>query len=155
MPESPSPANLINMKLSMRTRYGLRALIDLAREKNGPVSIREIAGREHISLRYLENIFNDLVREGLLSSTRGKNGGFVLARQLDTITLLEVVEILEGRVRIVDCLESDSSCPVSGCLARGVWMNLNNKITEALAGVTLKEVFESETALLDEPTGKA
>jgi len=132
------------MKLSMRTRYGLRALIDLAREKERPVSIREIAGREHISLRYLENIFNDLVREGLLVSMRGKNGGFRLARPLERITLLDVVEVLEGKVRIVECLEPESTCHATGCLARGVWLNLNNRITEALACVTLKEVFEGE-----------
>ena len=135
------------MKLSMRTRYGLRALLDLAKEKEGPVSIREIAERQNISLRYLENIFNDLVRDGILSSTRGKNGGFSLARSLDQITLLEVVEILEGKVRIVECVESGSSCSARGCLARNVWVNLNDKITGALEGVTLQDVFDNDMEL--------
>ena len=131
----------------MRTRYGLRALLDLAGENEGPVSIREIAERQNISLRYLENIFNDLVREGILASTRGKNGGFNLARALDKITLLEVVEILEGKVRIVECVETGSMCNGKDCLARGVWMNLNNRITEALSGVTLQDVFDNDPGL--------
>ena len=134
------------MKLSMRTRYGLRAVLDLATTQEGPVSIREIASRQHISSRYLENIFNDLVREGILSSTRGKGGGFALAVPLESVTLLRLVEILEGPVMIVDCVGTGAVCPVKGCMARDVWASLNGKITAALSDVTLAQILEEERA---------
>lgn len=133
------------MKLSTRTRYGIRALLDLAKcydEK--PVSIKEIARRQNISVRYLENIFNELKNAGILGSVKGKGGGFFLAKQLSEITVLSLIDILEGELNIVDCLEDESICKNStACYTRDMWENLNKAVRNSFSLVDLETVFKT------------
>ncbi len=133
------------MKLTTRSRYGIRAILDLAKNfKNRPVSIKEISDRQNISLRYLENIFHDLKIAGILESAKGRGGGFYLAVPLKDITLLRIIEILEGDVAIVDCLGEGNYCEINeGCLTKEMWGRLNNAIRESLSSVNLGDVFTS------------
>ncbi|WP_286677084.1 Rrf2 family transcriptional regulator, partial [Aminobacterium sp. EBM-42] len=112
------------MKLSTKTRYGLRALLELARQYDGrtPLSITDIASKENISERYLEQLFLKLRRDGLIESVRGPQGGYLLSRAPMEITVAEVVEVLEGNIQIADCLEGPECMRESACPARKLWL---------------------------------
>jgi Rrf2 family protein len=133
------------MTISTKTKYALRALVDLAAHYKGkPVLLKEIAKREDISLRYLENIFTKLRRYGLLFSSKGRGGGFFLARDAADINLLEIVRFLEGETAVSDCVDELSSCTRADiCITRGVWVNLNKIYTDYLESVTLKSLVEN------------
>ncbi len=133
------------MKLSTRTRYGIRALIDLARNmKEKPVSIKDIAGRQKISTRYLENIFHQLKAAGILGSLKGKGGGFYLVKPLKDINILSLIDILDGEFAIIDCLLDESSCEnIDGCFTRVTWNKINKKIRSAFSEVTLEDILRS------------
>lgn len=131
------------MKLTTRSRYGIRAILDLAKNfKNRPVSIKEISERQNISQRYLENIFHDLKNAGILESSKGKGGGFYLAKPLKDITVLGIIEILEGEMAIVECLSEGFYCDMyEGCLTNKMWSRLNESIRQSFANVNLGDVF--------------
>lgn len=133
------------MKLTTRTRYGIRAILDLAKNfKNRPVSIKEISERQNISHRYLENIFHDLKNSGILESSKGKGGGFYLAKPLKDITVLGIIEILEGEVAIVECLSEGFFCDLYNvCPTNKMWKKLNDSLRESFAQVNLGDVFTS------------
>jgi Rrf2 family protein len=130
------------MKLSTRTRYGVRLMLDLAcRYGDGPVFLRDIAVREDISEKYLSQIIIPLRSGGMVRSTRGAHGGYSLAKPPAEITLWEIVEPLEGGNTLVDCVKHSSICPrVPTCAARDIWTMLGDKISEALNSVTLWEL---------------
>jgi Rrf2 family transcriptional regulator, cysteine metabolism repressor len=136
---------LPSMKLSTRVRYGIRALIDLSKNySDRPVSIREIARRQGISFRYLENIFHDLKKSGILGSTKGKGGGFYLASSLGQVSLLDLIDILDGEFCIVDCIGNVDLCEnAKTCYTRGMWKKLNGEIRETFARVNLEDVLNS------------
>ena len=95
------------MKLSSKTRYGLRALVALARLPLGhTVQVRQLAEQEGIPARFLEQVFQDLRRAGLVSGRRGPRGGFRLNRSAEAIALIDVVRALEGPIRLVDLRRS-------------------------------------------------
>lgn len=137
------------MKLSTKTRYGLRAMIELARQYNGrtPLSIVDIASREHISERYLEQLFLKLRRQGLIESIRGPQGGYLLSRSPEEITISEIVEVLEGPIQITDCLEGTECLREGVCLARKLWVRLRESMDEVLMSTTLKDLAEDEESL--------
>jgi len=132
------------MKLSTKSRYAIRALLDLVDSYvDKPVSIRDIAERQNVSLRYLENIFHDLKREGILKSTKGKNGGFVPPPNIESISVLTIIEILEGKISVVDCTDAPKLCRKSSlCPSRTIWKKLNDRIRETLEGTTLGDLRE-------------
>lgn len=133
------------MKLSTRTRYGIRALIDLAHNiDEKPVSVKDIARRQNISTRYLENIFHELKIAGILGSSKGKGGGFYLVKPLKEINILLLIDILDGELAILDCLVDISSCKnPDGCYTRSMWKKLNSEIRQAFARINLEDVFRS------------
>jgi Rrf2 family protein len=130
------------MKLSARTRYGVRLMLDLAfRYGDGPVYLRDIAVREDISEKYLSQIIIPLRRGGLVRSTRGAHGGYSLARPPAEITLWEIMEPLEGGNSLVDCVKHASICHrVPTCAARDIWTMLGKKISETLDSLTLGDL---------------
>ena len=114
------------MKLSTRTRYGLRAIIELA-ENHGkdPLQIRAIAKQQDISAKYLEQLMAILKSAGLVRSIRGSKGGYVLAKEPNQIKLNDVFNCLEGPVTTVECVENDSYCArVADCIARQLWVQV-------------------------------
>jgi Rrf2 family cysteine metabolism transcriptional repressor len=132
------------MKLSTRVRYGVRLMAALAeRSGQGPVFLKDIALEQGISEKYLSLIVIPLRSTGLVISARGANGGYSLARDPRTITLKEVVGVLEGETCLVDCVRDPSTCNrTSLCSSRDVWRRIGDKISEALSEVTLAQLAD-------------
>jgi len=136
------------LKLSTRTRYGTRALLDLARhQRDKPVQLKEIARRQNISLHYLEHIITPLVGAGIVRSTRGARGGLQISKKPDQIKLSEVVTLLEGAITPVDCVMDPESCNRSDfCVTRDVWGEMKDAIDKTLDSITLQDLIKREKA---------
>lgn len=134
------------MKISTKGRYGLRVLMDIAaHQEKGPVILRDISARQEISEKYLWQVINPLKSAGLVNSTRGAKGGYVLAKAPGDITLLEIVSILEGPVSVVDCVGSPDQCGrSSACVTRNVWGKIETGIKDAMARITLQEIVDQQ-----------
>ena len=134
------------MKLSTKGRSGLRAIIDLARySENEPVSISSIAMRQGISERYLEQIVALLKKAGLVKSIRGASGGYVLAKDMQEISVGDVLRALEGSLEPVRCAAyySEEGCTSSdGCVTKYVWQKINESINRTVDEMMLKELVE-------------
>ena len=132
------------MKLSTKGRYGLRAMIDLARySEKEPVSISSIAMRQDISERYLEQLVGLLKKAGLVRSIRGATGGYVLTKSAGEISVGDVLRALEGRLEPVRCAAfySEEGCMASdGCVTKYVWQKINDSINEAVDKMMLDEL---------------
>lgn len=132
------------MKISTRSRYGLRLLLDLAQEHGkGHVFLRDIAARQEISEKYLGQIIIPLRTAGLVKSQRGAHGGYFLARPPEEINLLEIVTLLEGDLGLVECVNEPSSCNRSSlCVTQEVWCRVSQAITDTLKGMNLAQLVE-------------
>lgn len=115
--------------------------------REGPTSIREIAGKENISPQYLEQIFLDLRRAELVNSVRGAKGGYILARPPSEINIGDVVRTLEGPIAPMECVaegsESDCCERTQECLTRGVWEKLRDRMNEVLDDISLEDMISS------------
>ena len=145
------------MKLSTRGRYGIHAMYDLALNvEGGPQSIKAFAEREGIPEAYLEQLIAVLKRKKLGNSTRGAQGGYVLSRPPEQITVGEVLRALEGGLNLVDCLDEEEACGKScACPSRIVWMKLRDGLNAIVDGITLRDMTEDYkrlTAQEDETT---
>lgn len=136
------------MKLSTRTRYGVRAILELAENVGkGPLQLRVIASRQDISAKYLEQLMAILKSAGLIRSIRGAKGGYVLAKPADKIRLDEVFHCLEGTVTTAECVEDENYCQrAAGCAARIVWTQVHRAIEEVLEAVTLQDLIDQARA---------
>jgi Rrf2 family protein len=136
------------MKLSKRTRYGVRLMVELANSfDNGPISIRQIAERQNISVKYLEQIIMRLKAIGPVKSVRGPKGGYMLSLHPSKITIKSLFEIFEGSTGIVECVQNPSECKrVDSCLSRKLWVTLDEKISETLSSTTLEDLLAGEPA---------
>ncbi len=134
------------MKLSTRARYGTRALLDLAvQEKRGPVLLKDIARRQQISLQYLEHLITPLITAGIVWSTRGPRGGISLAKPPAEIRLGEVIQLLEGSIAPVECVDSPGVCPRSQiCATRDIWGELKKAMNGVLESTTLQDLVERQ-----------
>ncbi|MDD5064834.1 MAG: Rrf2 family transcriptional regulator [Phycisphaerae bacterium] len=132
------------MKLSTRTRYGVRAVIELAGNQNkGPMQIKVIARRQGISLKYLEQLMAILKSAGFVRSIRGAKGGYILAKPANQVKLSDIFNVLEGPVTTVECLENGNYCTrVADCVARQVWAEVQQAITSVLQSVTLQDLVD-------------
>ena len=132
------------MKLSTRGRYGIHAMYDLALYADGgPQSIKAISEREGVPEAYLEQLIAVLKREKLVTSTRGAQGGYVLARPAAQITVGEVLRALEGGLSLVDCLDEEDTCGKScACPSRIVWMKLRDGLNAIVDGITLQDMID-------------
>jgi len=147
------------MKLSTRGKYGVRALFEIARNfGQGPLSIKEIAGRQKISLSYLEQILHRLGKAGIIESVRGPHGGYVLGRKPADVTIGDVVRSLEGPIALSHCLEpgfSKECYQADDCVARMVWTKVGEKIEEALDSITFEHLLQQYHGKdRDIPSGK-
>jgi len=129
------------MKISTRGRYGLRAMIDLAINEEGEaIPLRVIAERENISEQYLEQLFANLRKSGLVKSVRGAHGGYLLNREPENITAGDVFRVLEGPVSPVDCVQEGYECKKSEeCVTHDLWTILSDQIEEVLDSHTLED----------------
>jgi len=132
------------MKLSTRGRYGIHAMYDLALNADGgPQSIKAIAEREGIPEAYLEQLIAVLKREKLVTSTRGAQGGYMLARRPGQITVGEVLRALEGGLGLVECLDEEDACgKTCACPSRIVWLKIRNGLNAIVDGITLQDMID-------------
>ncbi len=132
------------MKLSTRTRYGLRAIIQLAvNSGTAPLQTKAIAGSQDISVKYLEQLMTMLRSAGFVRSIRGAKGGYLLAKSANQIKISDVFDCLEGHVTTVECVEDKDFCErAADCVARQVWAQVQQAITNVLQSITLQDLVE-------------
>ncbi len=134
------------MKLSTKGRYGLRAMIDLAdHSEEMPQSIASIAARQSISDSYLEQLMAKLKKAGLITSIRGSQGGYILAKPGTEISVGDILRALEGDLSPVKCmgLKGDHACSGSGnCVTKNVWKRIDDSIQNAVDSIYLNELVE-------------
>lgn len=136
------------MKLSTRTRYGVRAILELAEnDGKGPLQLRIIAQRQDISAKYLEQLMAVLKSAGFVRSVRGAKGGYVLARPADQVRLNEVFHCLEGTVTTSECVDDEKYCKrAAGCAARLIWADVHEAIENVLKAITLQDLIDRARA---------
>ena len=134
------------MKLSTRSRYGARLMLDLALHYGeGPISLKDIARRQQISLLYLRHLITPLTAAGIVKSERGTQGGVWLARAPKDVKLNEIVRLLEGSTDLVDCIENPGSCDhVAACATRDLWIDMSMAMTGVLETTSLQDLAERQ-----------
>lgn len=137
------------MKLSTRSRYGTRMMLDLAQHYDqGPVQIGEIAKRQDISVKYLEQLIIPLKKASLINSIRGPKGGHMLGMPPEDITVGEIVNVLEDGINLTGCIENPDECERSGCcLTKGIWEEVSQVMQDKLNSITLSSVITSEKSI--------
>ena len=130
------------MKISTKIRYGARAMLELASHYGeGPIELKEIAKKEDISLKYLEQVIIPLRTSGLVKAVRGSKGGYSLAKPPSEICLNDLVEILEGPVNLIECLKNPNACQKSSsCVTRDIWKEVSETIYGIFHSITLEEM---------------
>lgn len=134
------------MKLSTRSRYGARILVDLARHKDqGPVQIGEISKRQDISVKYLEQLIRPLKKAKLVTSVRGPKGGHLLAEKPENISLGQIVRLFEAQADLVECVSFPEKCPMSDdCQVRLAWRDATKVLYEKLDNTTISDLMNGD-----------
>ena len=135
------------MRLSTRSRYGTRMMQDLAKHYDkGPTRVGEIAKRQDISVKYLEQLIIPLKQNNLVRSIRGPKGGHMLARSPVEISVGQIVTVLEGGTELTGCIGDPSECErSSSCLTRCIWRDISKSIYDRLNSITLSAMMNMET----------
>lgn len=139
------------MKLSTKGRYGVTAMYDLAMNNgNGPISLKSVAIRQGISEHYLEQLMGQLRRAGLVKSTRGAQGGYLLIKEPSEITVGDIIRVMEGPIAPVDCLlsadtENNDYChKAAHCVTRNVWQKVGESIESVLDSISLNDLCDEK-----------
>lgn len=133
------------MMISTRGRYALRVMLDLSQHSDeGYVPMKEVAGRQDVSLKYLEKIMPVLVKNNLVEGIHGKGGGYKLTREPKDYVIGEIIRLTEGDIAPVSCLEcSSEECERKGdCLTLPMWSKLNSMVSEFFDGITLQDLLD-------------
>jgi len=143
------------MKLSTRGRYGVRLMLDLALHYGeGPILLKDIAERQGISEKYLWQLINPLKTTGLVNSLRGAHGGYVLGKSPEAISLKAILQILEGPLCLVDCVDNPALCDRSlSCISRDIWGEASKSMQQTLEDTTLAAMVERQKDKLKNETG--
>ncbi len=139
------------MKISTKGRYALRMLLDLAEHQNeGYIALKDIAERQNISKKYLEQIVAIFNRSDILKTNRGYQGGYMLAKSPDKYTVGMILRLTEGSLTPVACLDQEpNECERSTeCATLPVWEGLYKVITEYLDGITLQDIIDQQKSLI-------
>ncbi len=141
------------MKISTKIRYGARAMLELALHYGkGPIDLKEIAKKEDISLKYLEQVIIPLRTAGLVKSIRGSKGGYALSKPPSEISLIDLIEVLNGPIDLVECLKDPKGCPRSpSCVTRDIWGEASHAIQKIFKSITFEEMVNRKK----EKEGKA
>lgn len=132
------------MRVTTRGQYGIKALFELAmRVDKEPVPLREIAMRQNLPENYLEQLMAPLRKAGLVRSVRGAQGGYLLARDPELITIGDILRVLEGPVSLADGL-IDSAEDGEDCVISGVWRQVQDAINNVIDNITLAQLREQE-----------
>ena len=132
------------MKLTTRTRYGIRAILELAENYGkGPMQLKAIAQAQGLSVKYLEQLMAVLKSAGLVQSIRGSKGGYVLAKTPSQIKISDCFNCLEGPVITTECVDNNDFCPrTADCVARELWAEVQNAIMVVLQSITLQNLVD-------------
>jgi Rrf2 family protein len=144
------------LRLSTRSRYGLRAVVDIASHGGKrPVQVSEIARRQAVSPRYIEQIFQKLKPAGIIATVRGPKGGYLLGRAAKDISIMDVLEAVEGPLAISPCLGGGHRCrAVEDCLARRVWSKAQGLLSGYLGSTSIADVLGELPELLPDGSGE-
>lgn len=137
------------MKISTKGRYALRMLLDLAMHRDdGFIALKDIAERQNISKKYLEQIVPLLNRSGLLRTNRGFQGGYMLSKPASECTVGEILRLTEGSLAPITCVEQEvNECPrQSSCITLPMWEGLYKQITDYLDNITLQKMIDDFTS---------
>lgn len=136
------------MKISTKSRYGLRILVDIAINlKQGEATKgRDIAKRQDITEAYMEQIMIPLKSNGIVRALRGCKGGYIINKPLAEITVLDILECFEGKVSLVDCVDADDCKRLKICPTRFVWQDISSVIREKASSITIQDILDSYTA---------
>jgi len=135
------------MLISTKGRYALRILTDMAEHQSEHyIPLKEIAQRQDISEKYLESIVKTLVKGGVLTGMRGKGGGYRLSKSPDQVAVGKVLEMTEGSLAPISCLEEDAApcARAAGCPTLAMWQGLDRVIREYLDGFTVADLMQAE-----------
>ena len=132
------------MKLSTRTRYGVRAILEFAENYGkGPLQLKAIAEHQEISVKYLEQLMAVLKSAGIVRSVRGPRGGYVLAKSPNEIKVSDCFNCLEGPVITTECVDNSSFCTrTADCVARQLWTDVQNTVMDLLRSITLQSLID-------------
>ena len=137
------------MRIPMKVDYGVRALIELAqRGKTSPIQTTDIAARQGIPEAYLDQVVTAMHKAGLIRSRRGPHGGHVLARDPSDITLAMVMNVLEGKNHLLDCLVEPDGCRHSpACAQRETWRSFEESVEKLLSSTTIADMAKRQEEL--------
>ncbi len=139
------------MTISQKCQYAVRAILELAKQYGvGPIKTGQIAAKQAIPQRFLENILNELKPTGIIESRRGINGGYLLARDPGKLTVGEIIRLIEGPVEVVKCISDKNtpSCPLKDkCALLGLWKKANKAVEEVYDSTTFKNLVDQERKL--------
>lgn len=139
------------MKISTKGRYGLRALVDMAANTDGkPMSLTSVAKRQCISLNYLEQVFGTLRKSGIVTSTKGSNGGYLLKKPAADITVREVLQALEGEFTIVERSAEAMQDPLQQAIQTLLWDEIDAKVNTLLEMRTLEQLVNEYKRTIDQ-----
>lgn len=132
------------MKISTKGRYALRLMLDIALTGgDSPVSLRDVAQRQDISDKYLEQIITPLGRAGLVRSVRGAGGGYLLTKKPEEYTVGEILRVLEGSLVPVSCAEAKGCCGrAEQCVTQEIWEEIGAAVSSVVDHVTLADLVE-------------
>jgi len=132
------------MRLTTLSRYGVRSLFDIAYFGNGKsVKASEVSKRQNISLNYIGQIFLRLKRGGLIKSQRGRSGGYVLGHPPKDISVLKIIEAVEGPICLITCLEIPQSCPnLNECVTRDMWYESCTMLQNYFSSITIQDLID-------------
>ena len=137
------------MRLTTKGRFAVTAMIDLAqRQANGPVTLAGISERQKISLSYLEQLFGKLRRHNIVGSVRGPGGGYRLARAMNEVTVADIIAAVDEPLDATNCGGQENCQDEHRCMTHDLWTNLNKRMHEYLASVSLFD-------LVNQPKAKA
>jgi Rrf2 family protein len=134
------------MRISTRTRYGMRLMINLARNfNNGYSFLKDVAKSESISEKYLSLIVIPLKSAGFLNAIRGSHGGYSLSKPPSEIRIKDIIETMEGDLCLLECVKNKSACiRSSNCVSRDLWLGLSNEIVGYLNSLTLEDIINMQ-----------
>jgi Rrf2 family protein len=143
------------MKLSTRTRYGLRAVIDIiVNSSKGPVLLKDIARRQDISFKYLDHIITSLKVAGFVKNAPGRHGGYAMIRPPEQVYVYEIIEALEGGLAFLDCSDDPEKCSrATECVMKGVYANARNALKESFR-ISIEELAKKQEKIYAEKNSR-
>ena len=137
------------MFLTTRGRYAVMAMVDMAiRDQTAPVRLLDVAAAQEIQISYLEQIFSQLKKYGLVIATKGPNGGYQLSKAADEIKLAEIIKAVNENIKITRCINNSNDCMSKkrSCITHHLWEGLEKHILYYFDSITLADVYKNEVS---------